>query len=720
MKNKTISLALLLILLCSCGNSYDGSSDNSFLSISEEENISSNLSDSFSSSLFELSSEKSSESISKESESSININQNILDDLKSGLDYASSIKSGKLTYEESDSKKIFSYEFGSDKYGDFVKVVNKLSSTPTNYYYGYNSSGKIYGIQDTYGKKRKIDEELLGNEVYGPSINIYGDKLSGFYGILSSIYYLALENSNYDFTDLSTNDVKKFSISKFVDGIVPSLYLQTVEYKIIDGVITKLNIHYEQFKDIYADFEYNNVYYIEDNAKCINEWFVTIEQETGERSLECPFDIEDYYFTSFDLIDSKKNIVEEDIYMTADDAYVLTISNPLPSTAISSFDILKVEEKTNNITGTFSYSNNKITLKCSNEGDYDLVISSSKVSKSYKVHVSKAAPKEVSVFYFVKSGSNYFADIISSDNKISVYKNEIFYIQGSFNPYYADQSYKIEFISGDEESISFELDYIKMNEMMEQLTEVYRFVATKEGSYTFKITSLKDNSINITFDIIVKEVPSLESLINNRYVKKSKTEIMYDITFVPNSDDIKNGIVYVSDSNNTSNNGEYLYSYDENIKKFTLTRSNSSNKVNISLEFDGEYNLIYSSGNIEVTLSKFSHELMLSNIEWNAQDSNGGWVTIKFNADGTGYISYSKSDSSFVILESYNWDIEYHVVEENDKYKICLSSESIDKIIESNVITEISSITCESDYSDLKISLVIKNISEDLSFVIGG
>ncbi len=720
MKNKTISLTLLLILLCSCGNSYNESSNNGFLSFSEEENISSNLSDSIESSLFELSSEISSKSISKESESSINANQNILDDLKNGINYASLIKSGKLTFEESNSKKIYSYEFGNDKYGDFVKVVNKLSSTPTNYYYGYNSSGTIYGIQDTYGKKRKIDEELLGNEVYGPSINIYGDKLSGFYGILSSVYDLALENANYDFIDLSTNDVNKFSVSKFVDGIVPSLYLQTVEYKISDGVITKLNIHFEQFKDIYADFEYNNVYYIEDNAKCINEWFVTIEQEVGDRVLECPFDIEDYYFTSFDLIDGKKNIIEDDIYMTADDAYVLTISNPLPSTAISSFDTLKIEEKTNNITGVFSYSNNKITLKCSNEGDYDLMISSNKVSKSYKVHVSKATPKEVSVFYFVKSGSNYFADIISNDNKISVYKNETFYIQGSFNPYYADQSYKIEFISGYEESINFELDYIKMNETTEQLTEVYRFVATKEGTYTFKITSLKDDSVNIIFDIIVKDVPSLESLINNRYIKKSKTEIMYDITFIPNSDDVKNGIVYVSDSNNTSNNGEYSYLYDENTKQFTLTRSNSSNKVNISLEFDGEYNLIYSSGNIEVTLSKFSHELMLSNIEWNAQDSNGGWITIKFNADGTGYISYSKSDSNFIVLESYNWNIEYYVEEENDKYKICLSIESIDKIIESNVITEISSITCESNYSDLKMSLIIKNVSEELNFVIGG
>lgn len=712
MKRKYLFLVLLSTLVFGCGNS--------------------NNSESYSSLDTSLSEEVSSENVSSSQEESISISSKedttskILEDLNKGLSNFSKVKKGTMIYNDSSKKSTWNYEYGEDKYGTFVKVNEKPSSTPTDFYYGYDASNNVYSFKDTYGKVQGTGEEIHGSEVYGPSVNIYGTKLSGGHGTMMEIYTLASENKNNDFFDLSSGNTKKFMVSKFIDDLNPSLWEYTVSYQMSDDIFSKIDITLKQYKDIIADYEYGT-YYPEDNATPVSTHTISITQTSGERTLTNPHDIETYYFSSFDFVDSSKNVVGEELFMDAKIDVILSLDNIAPSTANSSVDPIRFYEETGLVKGTYSSSTKKLTIKCEEEGIYDIKLSTKKVNKSFKLNVSKAAPTEVTIFYYIPSGDGHVSEIVSSEKtSFNMYNNATYYLKPNFSPTTADQEHTFEMISGDTTGISFELDEIKISDWLENFTTVYRIEAYKEGEYRFKATSKKDTTVYIEFSINVISVPLYEDLIENRYVRNSDADILVDVNFTPTSEDKKQGIVSVSDDFDSNDyNGNYKYSYKADTKSFDLVKLDGSGNelsdtVGISLEFNERYDLVYFNGVSSTELNIFSHELMISNIEWLCRDSGGGWVTLTFSRDGKGSFHYSKSDENFRPIANFACSINYEVVESNGRLIITLDETSIENILAADMISNVGELSMNTDYSNFVAEITIYDVVEKLEFHIGG
>ena len=747
--NKRTSLILSLFVLSSlvaCNNSNSSTSKESTSTTNISSSVSSSsttidstvISSSSSTSSTSTSSSSSSSSSTSTSSSSseiISTGPTVLDDviyrLEQAIQNQDKITKGTLTYNDGYNVNVSDYEYGIDSYGDFVHIYEQKSKT--NKYYGYNASNEVYGLQESNGKISTPIGAINENCLNGPYISPYGnsdsDKMYGTAHTMQVILDLIKENKNQDFTNNSNSiDGYNFSFGKVVVGTRPYLYVNNVSFEVENDTFKQIDITIEKYSSVVADYENEGVYYLKDNAKPSLTMSASYTLEIGDRDASNPHNIEDYYYTSFDLLDEDNNVIGDTLNMNVDTPKDYKLTNIIPSTSLNTIDSIKVRGANGKITGTFSNTNNELTLMAKEEGEFEIEVYTKKFTKTIKVTVGKAIPVSVNTYYYTLQGDSFSIDLISQEkNVIDTYVNSEIYLKAAFSPSKADQSYTIDVFGDNKDKLTYEETEIVTNVSQDIRNTVYKFKALEVGTYNLRFTSLLDPSIYIDMEYIAQEIPSVESLLANRYVRNSKGKIYTDISFEPSAADPKVGIVSVSDSyGNSEDNGFYNYTYNETTKDFTLVKLDDNLNVKegfetmVKMNFDENYNLIFTNRKSSSALNVYSNELMISRIEWNGRDSEGAWYSFSFNEDGTGHFGYSKSNENYEVVASYSCDITYTTYSEGDNVVIELDSASIEQIKKSKIITSISTIVGDTTFSSFTFTATTNKKQEEITLHQGG
>ena len=747
MKNKKL-LAMSLVFISSlvaCNNKVSSSNEVSSSSsssysetVSSSSTVSTNVESTISSSSSISSSSTSSSTVSSSSSSSTSsstssseekVLEDVIDKIELGVNSHDKVKSGTLTYNEG-SDVVTNYEFGVDKYGKFVHIEEKNNK---HTYYGYNASNELYGIVDTNGSYSVPLGTPSENNLLGPIISPFGysekDKMYGSKHFMENVLNEVKENKNKDFLNLSKESTGyKFSYGKVVKATRTYLWINTISFELEGDAFKSIEAKFEGYTSITADFEYDGVYYINDGAKVNKTITVKYDQVIGEKDAVNPHDIESYYFSSFDIKDDKGNIVGDTLTLNVDTSKDFTLENFMPTTALAAFDSISVKEETGSIKGNYMPSLNTLSLRPSVEGDFVVTLSTKKITKTINVHVDKALPNDLNVYYYVKCGSEYGIDLISSeDNVVKTYKNSEVYLKPAFSPMKADQSHKIEVLSDNKDSFIYEEVQIKTTAVGENYNDVYKVKATEVGTYIIRFTSLIDPSIYLDVEYQVSEIPDIASLLEHRYVRNTKGKVYVDVNFTPSATNYKEGSVSIDNvESGGDNNGTFKYTYNEETKYFDLTKLNEDGSIKenaefkVKLGFNENYQLVYELGESAQELSIYSYELMISRIEWQGRDSNNAWVTFGFNQDGTGTFGYSRSDENFQVVESYHCKITYTTSKQGDDIVIELTESSKKEIYKFKAITSISSITTDDKFAELTLTLKINNKEEIVTLRQGG
>ena len=741
--NKVFALCMLLVSTLVACNSKNSSSSKEESSKNTVSSISSEIKDSTASSSIsstssDVSSSTSSSSSTKEELSSTSTNSStsssvevILEDVKEkielGLENLSKVKSGTLTYNEG-SDVVTTYEYGVDKYGDFIHINEKGT---TDKYYGYNASKEVYGIQESKGVMRVPLGAITEKNIDGPSISPFGysenDKMYGVKGVMEEFLNAITLDKNKDFVNMSTeSEGYKFSFGKVVQDYKTFLWVNTISFELEGDAFKSIECTFKKYSSITADFENDGVYYLNDNAKASQTIKATFEQEIGEKDAVNPHDIETYYISSFNLKDEKGNEVVDSLTMNADTPKELTVESILPETASSAIDTIEVSEATGKVSGTYKASTGVITLNSSVEGDYEVVLKTKNTTRTINVRVNKAVPTSLSIMFYTECGYEYTVDLLYEEkDTITTYVGSDVYLRPSFSPNKADQGNVLEVLSKNKNSLSIEETQI-ISGVGNNVVDVYKLNASEAGVYNLKVTSTQDSSITKEFKFEVLESPDFEDIFKSRYVRNTKGSIYVDLNFTPSELDKKVGTVTVSDVNaGASDNGTYKYVYNDDTKEFALTKLDElgnelQDEVNIKIEFGTNYEMVYSRGTSSQILNVFSHALMISRIEWQGRDSDGGWTTFSFNEDGTGKFGYHKSDENWETVVSFSCDITFKVEEVDGSLYVTLDEKSLEKIYKSGIISNVGVISLDSSYKSFELTLTVNNKEETITFRHGG
>ena len=751
--NKIIALCILLVSsLTGCNLSTSSITSNSNILTSsslssstskESTTISSSTSSSVSSSETSsttISSEISSSSSTKHESTSSSTSTNssttssevVLEDLKEkielGLNNLNKVKGGTLTYNEG-SDVVSTYEYGVDQYGDFVHINEKGT---TDKYYGYNGSNEVYGLQVSNGKMRIPLGDITEKNIYGPYISPFGygekDKMFGVRGVMEEFLNAITLNANKDFLNMSTeSEGYKFSFGKVVKESKTSLWISTISFELEEDTFKNIECTFKKYTSITADFENDGVYYLNSNAKATQTKTAKFEQVLGNRDATNPHDIETYYISSYDLKDDKGNLVGDTFTMNAETPEELTVENVLPETASSAIDTISISEATGKVKGTYTASTGIIKLTSSVEGDYEVVLKTKKTTRTINVRVNKSIPKTLTILFYVKCGKEYSVDLLYDEKTtITSFVNSDVYVKPSFSPSKADQSNTIEVTSDNKDKLTIEKTQIENIGVNNTTMDVYRFNASEVGTYDVTITSTADPTITMNFKYEVKEVPVFDELLKDRYVRNVDGEIYIDVDFLPNSENKKEGIVSIKDRNGyEEDNCSYKYIYNESLKEFELTKLDENgneltDEVMIKLEFNANYELIYSNRKSSEILHEFSHALMISRIEWNGFDSGKGATLFKFNDDYTGTFTYSKSNANFETIAYYSCDIKFTVEEDGEAIYVTIDEKSLEDIYKSGIVSKVGVIKLDPSYQKFELTMTIYGKEETITFVHGG
>lgn len=751
MKNtKLLAVTLLgaVLALAGCGETTNSSSEGvssstETVSSSVETPSSSTETPSTSSetpSTSEESSKSSSESSSESSSSSSDPDDKTdaeitVEALNAAITGQSSVKS--VIYKDGSDTE-HPYEFGIDKYGEFVKIDDSYQTQ----YIGHRQNGDVYGI--SYSKSSDYlssvygvtADFLLGYKVYVSPLYV-SDVCDGYFYGAEGFLRMALSyveaNANQDVAiDPSSTD----GFFSFSFGVVNQdwnknnqLTVFTFDMTASDEAVTELVVSYAKYtgENIEADYETGTYHVAEDGSPAQNGTF-TFNQTVGEKTLENPYDIESLYYSSITYNDSTGAAMGDEYSVSNGNQLILTVGESAPKTANANIDTPTLTYTGGKEWGISSgYYQGKITIYTYYEGDYVCTIKTANTSKSFTLHVTPAKPESIgSVSSYIPQGDTYEQGSI--EESTTIYVGGSISLSATVSPYKADQGYKMEVVGDNASSAAIAKETIKVSQW-DDGTEVYTFTSSTPGTYSVKITATADETVSKTISIEVKEAPELSSLLSKRYAY-SKAEsglgvvLMYDISFTPSESDPTTGSVSITTDDGYTDPTKYecAYTYDATTKAFTLTKDGET-FTDVKLSFSGTYSLLVTEtvGDYESTVSTFEFDagaiLTKASGSWSAEDSNEATLKLSMNYDGTMSFSFDKMNYDTYDLEInvYVDYIAFTTTETEDGYTINFSEETMTAITSADpALTAVNSLVIEKDFSKIKANITVSGEAEAL------
>lgn len=601
-----------------------------------------------------------------------------------------------------------SFAFGTDKYGSFVSYNFTKYSKTYDYHFGHDSLNNPIGIESQ-------DETILS--VAATEDNLKGYHFKDFMGgdlswfgvesFVSSSYTLAKENKNGDFYEGIKNGLYHFEFGYLKDSY--TFFFVEFDFSVFDDIIENTTATSKQYGSqafLYDDLTQSAI--LQPSAKPSTTYKFTIQQEKGNRDAESKYDVETYYYSSFDLVNTDtKEVIGDTIsmYSGTDRAVYLDVDNMAPSTALASFDSIKVEVVEGDVEG-LSIEYNKlfssITIIGYMPGDYVVTVSTNKVVKEIDVHVEQPLPKGILVMVAIPNDNNdgYNSHILTNTPYAAYVDNPV-YFTTSVNPTAAVQTVEFSLV-GENTDGSFSKETIY--NAVGNPRQATKFTANSAGTYIIRAKS----TVNETYTdvtLIMNDIPKMNELFNGEYIVRRNSQNLYGVNFTPNVDDEGlTGEVKIT-SFVSSISEEATYSIDSTNRKLTITHVSGDYVSNSTITYTKQYDLYFNIGSSSYELNRKNEHSMIDGT-WKGQVGN---VVVEFRFDSNGACSYSvfeMNGDNFRQLEST--ELYFALTKTEDNYMITWSESNWTNASLLDLENKDSYLT--SDYANVYLKLKINNV----------
>jgi hypothetical protein len=585
MKKSPILLLSLGFVLASCSPTTSSSKSDDSSSVSESASVSSSVVDSSnpasssseesSSAVSSSSSEESSSAVSSSSsdeifsssesdysssESSSEEPQLTIDDIVAEISKAdvSLVSDGIVTKTEKysptsdDDVSVYTYQYGSDDNGDAYH--EHLTSTYSSYdVYLMNDGNSIFGFKVSEGNYELITRYDTMAFIFEDYIS-HGGAVYGAEGFAQKIAGYAKDNINkdlkFDYTDgayhLSFGYYFNITDSNFYD-IDASFVMEGSALKTFTLDVTS----YSSYDDAFTVDEERGTMILNDGASYSGKKSFVVTQTIGERSWVNTYTPNQFYATSFDIVDDDNKAIGDTYTFSISDynAHV-NLGNVLPKTASLAIDKPEItiatavdggdssDDSTGEVTqaayfanalddedddidwgdddedddwddddwddedddepGLSAYSSwnnpNEIDFSAEETGTYNVEISTKNVTKNLTVVVTPAQPESISASYYVASPEGYsYVDLTDVETTDAYVGNE-YCFTASVNPYAADQSVNVSVTDSDGTEQTVDTKEIQISEYGDPFS-VYAWTPSKADDYVLIIASTADDTV---------------------------------------------------------------------------------------------------------------------------------------------------------------------------------------------------------------------------------
>ena len=434
---------------------------------------------------------------------------------------------------------------GETEYG-FGANFTYLKNEYEEQYYQLLEDESVFGVSVS-----KWGEEESASSVYEPTTdNLKGYDFTSLFGyektvygaedLVAELYSTAKAETSQKFAekivkcpDCGANLSYEFSFAAIINGYYE---LVTVEFALDNEAefVSEVKVVIEgYYEENYTLNEETNEYEVNEGvfgADFINQ--VTVSQAAGEKLAENPHGPAKYVYESFDLVKDDVAVEEgANFEVIVGSELVLNVANAKPEGVVAGVDVVNVTItdaegfETWNVTG--SCWDGVVTINPYKPGEYNVVVSTKNVEKSFKLTVT--APELTS---FAAGTLNEWYEVVEQ-SEANIYVNGSVTIAAVVNQY-ADASFTAE------------LKETSDNATLVQDGTNYVFSATAAGTYEVVLTSSVKAELTATFTVVVAEAPSLAGLLNGTYTFTNGMIGNVTAVFTPESDGAEKGTLVIT------------------------------------------------------------------------------------------------------------------------------------------------------------------------------
>ena len=518
----------------------------------------------------------------------------------------SMVKKGTTTYRSGTEGKWNSAETNQYEYRNgYLYEYDEYDGSIV--YYMLKANGDPYSVR-VEGNSAKVNNyEYSADNVRGFQFNpIIIDSMMNFYGaeeLISMLQEEAEYNANNDYVyEFSLQDGKivgSFSFG-YYDKADGYFFHLDVEFALNEkGFLETAKIN--SYKYLSSEFDdVNGIAVPNVNVAFYNyEIVLTQFDECANADVENPYDPAKVLVSSFDLMTSSTGGEEVPAVLTYDaasDANYFYLQNVLPATAQPALNPVRLfinGQETDffdkRLMSMYSKENGYVILRPLEViGEFTWTIVMGDVEKTFTVNVIPSVP--TSLKPNVWDGTTY-----SEKTSVSTYEGKSLQFKAAANALHADTRFTAEITSVNAATATLVWD--------ESLGD-YIFTATEQGTYTIKLTSLRNPSVTTSLTVNVEELPDLTNVFNGEYEYTqqmgSKVVVTYKVTFTPNADGLS-GSVDVYWRNQGSAIYDYVYTVQDGL---VLTRAGGAANLTQTIVLNDNFTLSVERGGTLYALKK--------------------------------------------------------------------------------------------------------------------
>lgn len=359
----------------------------------------------------------------------------------------------------------------------------------------------------------------------------------GMEAAIRNMYAVGANDPNHDYTETIDTEKRQYSFSfgyrqKRITGVEDDDYyfenrvefVLSEEYAIVSASLTQI---------LYTSgFETDTAGHT--TVSDVDSFSYKVEigtvQTIGERTVKNPYSNDNLTMESFDLLYNGKVLQDGDVINgNAGMELTIRIDNILPETASFNVDPVYfsdgIQTPVSTIlvaTGFTAHTNttspNIIRIHLSAGGEWELIVSTAKVTKHIKFSVIGAAPETLTTeLYNTAYGS------FSKSTNVTGMVGATIYFRATPNQY-ANDSYKTELTVGSSDDAT--LVKTEINGM-----EAWALTAQKAGTYEVLMTSSVAPEVTCKLSFTIVDIPNFEELLNGTYSVTDTEGNVYVLNF---------------------------------------------------------------------------------------------------------------------------------------------------------------------------------------------
>ena len=620
------------------------------------------------------------------------------------------IASGKVTISSKDDwtneSSESSFEFGKDANGATLHYTGKSYSGEYDMYLLTDTDGSVVAIQKskTDGSITKPYDEFDSIGFRFSNVLSYSASFIGVENLVQGLYGYGMQNVNKDFKYQVDNGKYSFSFGYF-ESLDPYEFLKvSCEFTIgtkEEFSSVSVNIDTYSQSSFIVDDELG-VIQLNSDAKASSTKKYEISQKTGERTFESPISLSSLKATSFDMMHDDKVINNGDVIeVEKGETINLSLSNVAPETASFAFDEPQVTASEGLNLG-FSSFNNSINGTPDTVGEFDVSVKTSNVTKTFKVKVTEAQPKSITLSYFTVAPKGYNSYVLSN-NKFDGYVGVEYIVKAGVLPDAANQDINASITGVDSSKYELNKKKIKINDIMDE-EDIWSFVAKESGDYAITFVSSVNANVKEVVNVHIVAAPTFAEVLSSaKFGTKQGNNIKYQIEFAPTGTGETGNVTIKDNLSSKQEVASYVLSKGEKCYNFALTHVSGDNlEMQLVMSFDFSLSYYNSEWEMYEALNKITPEFLVAGSTYDGETSAGEHtITISLMNNNEASLQLDEMFSKYITCA-------FSLKEEGDHYVGTFTSTSS----EASFVTLPLSFTLSKDIKTLTISFEVDGTME--------